>query len=359
MNITDITNALTAIRNLPISELDKRQGMLVALLAELVNNETCDGEGTELNECLEGQDWWQTLDCLTRDAEFKRLGNGHFSAAYSHPLLPNRVIKVGFKKEDSGAAYTAFCRMHQGRAGIPNIYDVQRHAGCYTVVLDALVESDTWGNDEHDKYANIARDVIENNSSDYNELDGWDAEFVETCKMIRKFFEGIASFDMHSGNIMFNRGDVPFITDPVSFSRKKDKSAFSLEPDELIKEIEEIARQKVIDKARERKARHGRRLEIRQFRRKNRKAIKANKKNCKRHMMNWRMMARKEQRDGRRALNLMGVNHWQNVWCRMKAQDFKELEARAAALWVVGDHIAIQAGQPLNIDKQLDAMFMG
>ena len=261
MNITDIMNAIDAIKALPICELDKRQNMLIDLLVEMVNSETCDGELTELHMPLECQDWWTTLKCLTADAGFKMLGNGHFSAAYSHPLLPNRVIKVGFKKEDSGAAYTAFCRMYQGRAGIPNVYDVQRHAGCYTVVLDALNDYER-SNDEHYKYAEIASDIIDYKSDGHDVLTGWDGEFVETCKLIRKFFEGIASFDMHSGNIMFSDDDVPFITDPVSFSQKKDGGAFSIDPEELIKEVEEVARQKEIDRAKERKGRHVARLEF-------------------------------------------------------------------------------------------------
>lgn len=359
MDITNINARVNAIESLSINELTKRQPMLVALLADLVNAETEDGALTELNTCLEGQDWWRTLHELTGDAGFKRLGNGHFSAAYSHPLLPGKVIKVGFKKEDSGAAYTAFCRMHQGRAGIPNIYDVQRHAGCYTVVLDALVECDRYDNDEHDKYADIARYVIEYNSNEHNELTGWDAEFVETCKMIRKFFDGIASFDMHSGNIMFDEDDTPYITDPVSFSQKKDKSAFSLEPEVLLQEIEEMARQKVIDKAIERNKRKANRLEFRKARRMRRKMCKANRKFHQKQVFEWRQAARMEIRNENRAKDLLGLHHWQAVWPRMMAQDFKKLEERAAAVWVNGDHIAIQAGQPLNIDKQLDAMLMG
>ncbi|AFK13397.1 protein kinase [Yersinia phage YpP-R] len=53
MNITDIVNAIDAIKALPICELDKRQGMLIDLLVEMVNSETCDGEITELNQALE------------------------------------------------------------------------------------------------------------------------------------------------------------------------------------------------------------------------------------------------------------------------------------------------------------------
>lgn len=359
MNAIDIMNAIDAIKALPICELDKRQGMLIDLLVEMVNSETCDGEITELNQALEHQDWWTTLKCLTADAGFKMLGNGHFSAAYSHPLLPNRVIKVGFKKEDSGAAYTAFCRMYQGRAGIPNVYDVQRHAGCYTVVLDALNDCESWGNETHEKYAEIARDIIDYKSDAHDELIGWDGEFVETCKLIRKFFEGIASFDMHSGNIMFSDDDTPFITDPVSFSQKKDGGAFSIDPEELIKEVEEAARQKVIDRAKERKARHVGRLEARKVKRRNRKARKAHQEKHKRMLAEWRMAERQERRNSAIARDVFGVTAHFLRWVQMPAADFKALEERVAAHWFFGDRMAIANGLPLNIDKKLDAMFMG
>ncbi len=359
MNIIDIMNAIDAIKALPICELDKRQSMLIDLLVEMVNSETCDGEITELNQALERQDWWTTLKCLTADAGFKVLGNGHFSAAYSHPLLPNRVIKVGFKKEDSGAAYAAFCRMYQGRAGIPNVYDVQRHAGCYTVVLDALNDCESYDNDEHYKYAEIARDIIDYESDEHDGLTGWDGEFVETCKLIHKFFEGIASFDMHSGNIMFSDDDVPFITDPVSFSQKKDGGSFSIDPEELIKEVEEVARQKEIDHAKARKARHVGRLEARRFKRRNRKARKAHQAKHKRMCAQWRMAERQERRNHEVAVDVLGKDNNAMLWVNMFAGDFKALEERIAAHWFQADRKAIANGLPLNIDKQLDAMLMG
>lgn len=359
MNITDIMNAIDAIKALPICELDKRQGMLIDLLVEMVNSETSDGELTELNQALEHQDWWTTLKCLTADAGFKMLGNGHFSAAYSHPLLPNRVIKVGFKKEDSGAAYTAFCRMYQGRPGIPNVYDVQRHAGCYTVVLDALKDCERFNNDAHYKYAEIASDIIDYNSDEHDALTGWDGEFVETCKLIRKFFEGIASFDMHSGNIMFSNGGVPYITDPVSFSQKKDGGAFSIDPEELIKEVEEVARQKAIDRAKERKARHVGRLEARKVKRRNRKARKAHKAKRERMLAAWRMAERQERRNHEIALDVLGSADIAMLWVNMFSGDFKALEERVAMNWRNADRMAIANGLPLNIDKQLDAMLIG
>lgn len=358
MDITNINARVNAIESLEINELTKRQPMLVALLADLVNAETEDGTLTELNTCLEGQDWWHTLHELTKDAGFKRLGNGHFSAAYSHPLLPGKVIKVGFKKEDSGAAYTAFCRMHQGRAGIPNIYDVQRHAGCYTVVLDALVESDTWANDEHERYADIARDVIEYNSNEHNDLYGWDEEFVETCKMIRKFFDGIASFDMHSGNIMFDEDDTPYITDPVSFTQRKDK-VFSIEPEELLQEIEQVAHEKFIERCKDRKERHEVRLKKRQGARHWRKVKQRHQRNVAKVMAERRLKANEEKRNEDRARDFMGLNHWRNVWCNMHVMDFAKLELMVAAKVAEIDHKAIINNQPLHIDRYLDKRFMG
>lgn len=359
MNITDIMNAIDAIKALPICELDKRQGMLIDLLVEMVNSETSDGEITELHQCLEAQDWWTTLKCLTADAGFKMLGNGHFSAAYSHPLLPNRVIKVGFKKEDSGAAYTAFCRMYQGRAGIPNVYDVQRHAGCYTVVLDALNDCESWDNEAHEKYAMMASDIIDCKSAAYDKRTGWDGEFVETCKLIRKFFEGIASFDMHSGNIMFDDNDVPYITDPVSFSHKKDGGAFSIDPEELIKEVEKVALQMAIDRAKERKARHVGRLEARKVKRRNRKARKAHKAKRERMLAAWRWAERQERRNHEVAVDVLGRTNNAMLWVNMFSGDFKALEERIAAHWRYADRMAIANGHVLNIDKQLDAMLMG
>ncbi|WPJ50613.1 protein kinase [Klebsiella phage RCIP0024] len=253
MNYTDMQERLDVIRNLSICELDKRQPLLVALIADIVNYETSDGDDTDSNWGLESQDYWQTLKIKAKDAGFNLLGNGHFSAAFKHELLPGRVIKVGFKKEDSGAAYVAFCRMHQGRVGIPNVYHVARHAGCYTVVLDELEPCQRRENDEHDHYADLAYYFVEG-ECDPEEYTEDDQPFIETCQMIRKFFYGIASFDMHSGNIMFTKDGKPVITDPVSFSADRDREPFSLEPEDLLAEIEQIAHDKMIERCKRNKA---------------------------------------------------------------------------------------------------------
>lgn len=279
MNYTDMQARLDVIRNLPICELDKRQPLLVSLIADIVNYETSDGDDTNSDCRLEGQEYWNILIPKAQDAGFSLLGNGHFSAAFKHEMLPGRVIKVGFRKEDSGAAYVAFCRMHQGRVGIPNVYHVARHAGCYTVVLDELEPCNICCNHLHDHYAYLAHRFVEGepDQEDYAEAD---QPFIETCQMIRKFFYGIASFDMHTGNIMFTKDDKPVITDPVSFSADRDREPFPLEPDDLLAEIEQIAQGKIIKRCKRNKAKRDRDSTLCIARRANNKARRRRRKEC-------------------------------------------------------------------------------
>lgn len=334
MNYTDMQARLDVIRNLPICELDKRQPLLVALIADIVNYETSDGDYTDSNWGLDSQGYWQTLKIEAKDAGFNLLGNGHFSAAFKHELLPGKVIKVGFKKEDSGAAYVAFCRMHQGRIGIPNVYHVARHAGCYTVVLDELEPCNRRGNYKHDHYADLACYFVEG-EPDPETYAKDDLPFIETCQMIRKFFYGIASFDMHSDNIMFTPDGKPVITDPVSFSEDREREPFSLEPEELLAEIEQIAHDKMIERCKRNKAKRDRDSTLCRARRENNKA----RRNRAKAAAQWR-----KEREKR-------------VAERFK-YDLAKIEERVLA-WQVGPGLAIQQGKPLPIDNYLQGRFMG
>lgn len=361
MNYTDIQARLAIIKSLPISELDKRQPLLVALAADIVNGETSDGNDTDGSSGLEYQDWWHTLRGLMLDAGFRMLGNGHFSAAYSHEMLPGRVIKVGFKKEDSGAAYTAFCRMHQGRAGIPNVYHVARHAGCYTVVLDHLNSCDD-DNYDHEVYADLARYFVESDCHDASEYEPGYYEFIETCKMIREFFKGIASFDMHNGNIMFDDNDVPYITDPVSFSHDREREdGFPLDPEALLAEVEAVAQEGRIERCRNRKAKRDPNGTFQVNRKANMKRRKRNRKFHAKGMAQFvkgRIERRAIDRNERRAEMLMG-SAWHDFWLRNGNSTVRKIDQVNGLKWQLGDRLAIQAGLPLNIDKVLDAQLMG
>ena len=333
MNYTDMQESLEVIRNLPICELDKRQPLLVALIADIVNCETSDGDDTDSDCGLERQDYWQTLKIKAKDAGFELLGNGHFSAAFKHALLPGRVVKVGFKKEDSGAAYVAFCRMHQGRDGIPNVYHVARHAGCYTVVLDELLPCKRSEDDFHDHYADLAYQFVECTGYSPEDYDEDDQPLIETCQMIRKFFYGIASFDMHSGNIMFTKDGKPVITDPVSFSHDRETSKpFPLEPEELLAEVEQIAHDKMIERCKRNK---DKRDPNGTFQRDRKRLNKQRRERAK---------VRARHKKERERIN-------RNI-------ELDKVEARVNA-WLVANRCAVAFGQPLVIDNYLQARLMG
>lgn len=334
MNYADMQARLDVIRNMSICEIDKRQPLLVALIADIVNCETSDGDDTDSSWGLESQDYWQTLKIKARDAGFNLLGNGHFSAAFKHELLPGKVIKVGFKKEDSGAAYVAFCRMHQGRVGIPNVYHVARHAGCYTVVLDELEPCQRRENETHEHYADLANYFVETDEEP-EEHHEKDLAFIETCQMIHKFFYGIASFDMHSGNIMFTKDGKPVITDPVSFSQDREREPFSLEPEDLLAEIEQIAHDKMIERCKRNKAKRDRDSTLCRARRANNKA----RRNRAKAAARWRK--EREKRDA-----------------EILKEGLAKIEERVLA-WQVGPGLAIQQGKPLPIDNYLQGRLMG
>lgn len=375
----EIQETLSTIRNLPICELHKRQPMLIDLLVSLVDSETTQGEGTDSGCGLESQDWWHTLSSLTKDAGFTRLGNGHFSAAYSHEMLPGKVIKVGFKKEDSGAAYVAFCRMHQGRAGIPVIHDVQRHASCYTVVMDKL--SPLGDEDERDETGMsnlwwLVPQAVQSSDKgwevwkssmpeEYRALNQHELDTIETCRMIHKFFYGIAAFDMHSGNAMVDSKGQLVITDPVSYTQKGgplERCGNVIDPESLLAEIEQEVTKQAIERAKRRKAmrdpnsteRAVKRARGRRWKR----ILKRKAKGVKEERMLW---AKRVQED--REMEAFQVRNGTERLCRIAGENsfkkMKEIFHIENRKHVELDKWAIAQGLPVRIDKMIQARFIG
>ena len=207
---------------------------------------------------------------------YEHLGHGFFSAVYSEPEDNSVVYKVGFKKDDSGAAYAAFCRNNQGRAGIPVIHNIEMlPTGQYVVMMDRLQSNGVlngfimdvihkinaivsgyydgvfvdeagagWVREKVMEYMNSLATAWStrepDRDGDYLVVEFWvmhnddfgaiekflSAETIEymveyavTAYRIHMFFRGLAWFDMHDGNWMINDAGLPIITDPVSFSR--------------------------------------------------------------------------------------------------------------------------------------------
>ncbi|WWT42352.1 protein kinase [Vibrio phage Va-ZX-1] len=165
-----------------------------------------------------------------KEKGYIKLGSGFFSQAWTHPEIKNYAIKLGFKKEDSGAAYAAFCRDNQDLEGIPTIYGLERFSSCYVVLMDKLVS--------YDKLVRIFRTKQEyHRVADkpvisypafmqhfdklteifYSNVNDDSLALFRTASRVRDFFRGIARFDLHEGNVMVDKYGHLVITDPVSF----------------------------------------------------------------------------------------------------------------------------------------------
>lgn len=363
---------MKALKALPIDRLGERQPGLVGILADLVNHETDCGCDVVDSEYVNSQNWWGSLVAMARELGYTFLGNGFFSAVFSHENLPGRVIKVGFKKEDSGAAYAAFCRANPGLQGLPVIHEISRHDACYTAVLDHLQPYRAKTPEVLDQY-NIVKTQILNRDNDaydfceaYNEVT---QGLQGTAALIREFFYGVAGFDMHEGNVMLDGNDNIIITDPVSYTNGlSEPENFRCDFEELLADIAAMKREEQIEvwqqrhirklnKVHNRKAHRRHKIQLAKIRaeREEYKAkadivrkdddrawelvvgIKPEAKYLHGERMKWAIP------DGLRVHHKNGIQviHEKNV----------ERHNR-----MVGQ---INMGRPLDIDKRIDAMFMG
>lgn len=195
---------------------------------------------------IAGQPRWGAFWKLAKEHGYKLLGSGHFAAAFEHEDLPGYAIKVGFKKDDSGAAYAAFCRENEGLAGLPVIHLVKRFSRAYMVALDKYRSLNDIGGDycrEGTTYEQrvlnvswrVVNAIIDQCEQPSEALSWWldqgaRAEFAhvetqyikdlaQTARKINRFFYGLASFDTHHANVMVDNNGRLIITDPVSWTQ--------------------------------------------------------------------------------------------------------------------------------------------
>lgn len=188
---------------------------------------------------------------------FTLLGTGHFAAVFKHVDFAGQVFKFGFKKEDSGAAYAAWCRSEwsegRGCSAIPKIEHIERNSLFYMAVMPEYVpfqtaypelfdaSGDMYYSDYDINAMNLMCDVLRGvlKASDYVEYVDVLQDFIDNCDVnvkfatalknsslfltlcnIHKHFEGVSSFDLHADNFMFAPDGDIVITDPVSFSKE-------------------------------------------------------------------------------------------------------------------------------------------
>lgn len=195
---------------------------------------------------ISGQPRWSAFEILAREHGYRLLGLGHFAAAFEHEDLPGYAIKVGFKKDDSGAAYAAFCRENEGMAGLPVIHLVKRFSRAYMVAMDKYRSLNAIGGNYCRECATYEQRVLNvswrvvNAIIDNCEMPGYaltwwlddgaravftkaEIKYIEdlaqTAKKINSFFYGLASFDTHRANVMVDNNGRLIITDPVSWTQ--------------------------------------------------------------------------------------------------------------------------------------------
>lgn len=200
---------------------------------------------TDSGHGIAGQDAWANFEIAAKEHGYKLLGLGHFAAAFEHEDLPGYAIKVGFKKDDSGAAYAAFCRENEGLAGLPVIHLVKRFSRAYMVAMDKYHSLDDIGGNycrEGATYEQrvlnvswrVVNAIIDQCEQPSEALSWWldqDAriefahvetqyikDLAQTAKKINSFFYGLASFDTHRANVMVDNNGRLIITDPVSWT---------------------------------------------------------------------------------------------------------------------------------------------
>ena len=121
----------------------------------------------------------------------------------------------------------------------------------------------------------------------------------------------------------------------LTFKADRDREPFSLEPEDLLAEIEQIAHDKMIERCKRNKDKRDPNGELRIARRKANKERRARAK--------WAARRRKEREQYHvNALKL----------------DLAEVEKRVLA-WCMGPGLAIQQGKPLPIDNYLQGRLMG
>lgn len=247
----------------------KPQYAELAVLAQDLMQRACFKPRDYHISCTDNFNEFRTQMCR---AGFRFLGSGYFAATFSHDAYPELAFKFGFKKEDSGAAYAAYCRgkwseyEDESRSTdwddvkhLPRIMHLDRYAGFYMVVMPLYESLENhkrhafreWNGRVYNHAAMIVSAMqctIDSATFDraeladlssFNEVRAAELQpFVDlylpetlekTIKSIRNHFRGVANMDLHDENYMKYTMDGQswiVVTDPVSFSVEDEESAF-------------------------------------------------------------------------------------------------------------------------------------
>jgi len=197
------------------NEVKKAKEKLGALV--LATTELLERNPVVTGKYVREQPAFRSVVTMMKRAGWEFCGSGYYSAAFFRKGL---AIKIGFKPEDSGLMYSAWCRANQGRAGVPVIHKLLSQGTCYAVLMDRLETLAGELDADNQLYDPVLAAEVNSVKETINlGMDGW-GQHMELCRTaidIREFFVDIANFDIHEANVMLDRKGNVIITDPVSF----------------------------------------------------------------------------------------------------------------------------------------------
>lgn len=175
---------------------------------------------------------YQAMPMLLVDAGFYVLGRGHFSIVLGHDDQPDTAFKISLKPEDSYVAYAMYCRQNPGphlpkilcmiRAQEGQIIAIKRYSTFYEGVQHMPDEYEF----PHASYSFMyywreAETTRRDNASAIRRNPIYTESYIQALIAIGEHFDGAATFDLHTDNLMFDPDTCTFIiTDPVSFKKE-------------------------------------------------------------------------------------------------------------------------------------------
>lgn len=161
------------------------------------------------------------VDNLLESLGFDVLGNGCFSTVFTHKSFPGYVVKlVRGCRDEANITYLAWARANPS-PHVPNVHHLKRYKTCQVAVLDlmtSIVDEDGEGcGPKYDEFMDSGAEWPKAHHKH---------PLAKVAYSIKEFFNDIARWDLHSGNVMVDKSGQLVITDPIT--RSEDDRSRSL-----------------------------------------------------------------------------------------------------------------------------------
>ncbi len=156
-----------------------------------------------------------------RDMGFMYCGHGYFSSVFQHAATPGVVYKLSMRTDDAYAAFALWARANPNPHA-PVFHDIQRGRRAVVFAIKEYLPlnvAQSRGQLPRDftSYRLMGRVSANKPNTMYRR------NLVKYLREVRKFFEGVATIDIHGENLMFDPDSKRIIvTDPVSFTKSSE-----------------------------------------------------------------------------------------------------------------------------------------